>query len=127
MAVSFTNASLHAIESFAERAGIVAIPARDGTFSFTFERSGTLSFVPTDDSEQLIIFMKRTPRYPDPDRELKALKLAGDDRSTRRTLHAGVTAEGAIVLSFVLDNSDIDVPTVLACIDRLISAQDELG
>lgn len=127
MAVSFSNASLYAIESFAQRAGIAAVPAGDGTFSFTFERSGTLSFMPGEQQDQLVIFMARTPRYPDAERDLKALKLAGDDRHTGRTLYAGVTADGAIVLSFVLDNSEIDVPTVLACVDRLISAQDELG
>lgn len=127
MAVSFSNASLHAIRSFAERAGIVAIPARDGTFSFAFERSGMLSFVPSEDGEQLLIFMMRTPSYPDPEREIKMLQLAGDDRFTGRPLHAGLTPEGAIVLSFVLDNSNVDVPTILTCVDRLIGAQDELG
>lgn len=127
MSVSFTNAGLHAIKSFAERAGIAAVPARDGSYSFTFERSGTLSFVPSENGDGLIIFLMRTPPYPDSRRELKALQLAGDDRPTGRSLHAGVTQDGAIIVSFVLDNSDVDVPTVLACIDRLISVQDELG
>lgn len=127
MAAVFSNASLHAIESFAERTGITPVPARDGTFSFSFERSGILSFVPADNGDKLIVFMMRTPRYPDPDREQKALAIAGEDRYTGHTLHAGVTADGAIVLSFVLDSNAIDVPTVLACIDRLVNAQDEVG
>lgn len=127
MAVSFSNASLHAIETFAARTGVAAVAAQDGSYSFAFERSGILSFIPSEDGRRLILCMIRKPPYPDPARELRALALAGDDRQTGLTLLAGATAEGALALSFVLHDDEIDVPTVLACIDRLIDAQDEVG
>lgn len=119
---SFSSASLHAIETFASRIGISAIPASDGTFSFRLEQSGDLSFMPSVDGKRLIISLVKMQAYSDSMREFRALSMAGVDPVTGFNLYAGMTINGAIVLSFALNDDEIDTPTVERCIEYLISA-----
>lgn len=122
----FSNASLHAIETFASRIGIPAVPASDGTFSFRFQQSGDLSFLPSIDGRRLIISLVQGQNYSNPVRELRALSAAGADPVTGHNLYAGMTANGAIVLSFALNDAEIDIPTVQRCVDYLISTHAKL-
>lgn len=126
MTITFSSTGLHAITDFAARAGLSAMPAQDGTFAFRFARSGDLTFLPSMDGTRLIVSLLRTPAFEDPDKELRALQTAGPDLATGLFLHAGLTAGGAIVLSFMLEDHEIDAPRIERCVDRLIEAHNRL-
>lgn len=126
MTVMFSSASLHAIETFASRIGVPAIPASDGTYSFRFEQSGDLSFMPSLDGKRLVISLVQAQAYADSAREARALSAAGADPVTGYFLYAGMSSEGAIVFSFILNDYEIDTPSVERCINNLINAHARL-
>src|SRR5262245_23680644 len=99
---TLTAASLYAIEQFATSIGLAASPARDGSFSFVFERSGTLSLTPSADGSRVLLSLARQPLRVDLAIEQQALQRAGLDATSSRFLHAGLAGDGSIVLAVSL-------------------------
>ena len=124
---SFSNSALMAISSFAGSLGLTANPARDGSFTFVFERSGTFSLTPSDDGNQALVSLARIPVRTDAAMERRALARAGLNPTTSRFLHAGLATDGSIVFSMALHDTDLDLPTLESCLGELVSAHAEIG
>ena len=124
---TLNSTSLYAIEQFSSSIGLPARPARDGSFTFVFERSGTLSLTPSADSSRVLLSLARMPLRADNAIERRALQKAGIDPTTSRLVHAGLAADGSIVLAVGFGENELDLPALESCFQELVRAHDELG
>lgn len=121
---SFAAGPRAAIESFAASMGVPANPARDGSYSFVFARSGALSLTPAEGRTLISLTIA------DAGRERSALKRAlssaGYDPTTNRFLHVGLTRDDSVVFSIAVEDVEMDVPTIEGCLQRLMAARGSL-
>lgn len=118
---------LRTIEEFAVRMGMHAQPGRDGSVSFEYEQSGTLSFTPSLDSWRLIVSLTKPIPHQNDRHERNALLNAGPDVATGLQLHAGIAGDGRIVLAFSLEEGEAEISLIERCVTRLIEVQQRLG
>lgn len=123
---TLNSSSLYAIEQFSGSIGLPARPARDGSISFVFERSGTLSMTPSADGSRVLVSLARKPVRPDSAVERRALQKAGIDPTSSQFLHAGIANDGTIVLIMSLGENEFDLPALESCFERLVQAHDEI-
>src|SRR5262245_40109617 len=113
------------IEGFSESLGLPALTARDGSYSFQFQRSGVLTITPARDG-RTIVSLERRPERLDGD-ALKRFFLAADiDPTSNRALHAGLSNDGSLIYAVDFDRDDFTVPALHACLSSLIEAHDAL-
>lgn len=125
---SFSTHSLRAIEAFTASLGLPPQPpARDGSFTFVFERSGKLSLTPTQDGERALVSLARMPERTDAGRERRALARAGFNPTTGRYLHAGLAGDGSLIFAIALDDGAFDLPTLEACLQELVAAHQDVA
>jgi type III secretion system chaperone SycN len=124
---SFSIHALRSVEAFAASLGLPARPARDGSFTFVFERSGTLSLTPAEDGAQALVSLARRPARSDSNLERRALARAGLDPATNRYLHAGLAGDGSVVFAIGIDDTALDLPTLESCLRELNAAHDAIS
>ena len=83
----FSTAAQRAVEDFATNVGLDATPAPDGSYGFELSRSGTLSLMPSDSGDRIIISLARVPYRSDIATERRVLELAGLDQTTSMFVH----------------------------------------
>ena len=91
------------IERFAASMGVDAAPARDGSFAFTFERSGTLAFTPieADGADGAMMSLSRPTGAHDaarvPGEMAEGLLAAGGTSGGDAPVHVGLSRTGNAV------------------------------
>jgi hypothetical protein len=120
----FSSMARSVVESFAANLGLDARPASDGSYSFVFARSGTVTLTPTADGRRAVISVARRPQRLDADGELRFLGLAGLDPTTSRPIHCGIAPDGSLVVAASLPEGQFDLPRLDSCLQSLFALQD---
>jgi hypothetical protein len=124
--LQFSPQALTTVEGFCESLELPAFPARDGSYSFVFQRSGMLTITPARDGRAIVSLARRPERADGP--MLKRFFLAaGIDPTTNLALHAGLSKDGSLIYSVDFAVDDFTVPALHACLRNLIAAHDALG
>lgn len=121
--MAFSTRALMTIEAFAGNIGIAAMPAADGSFSFVFDRSGTLTLTCAADGTRTLASLYMRPVRMDEKREQLLLSLAGPDITTRRFLSTGVAPDGAVMFVVGIDDEEMNLPTLEICLQQLRAAR----
>lgn len=124
---SFSVHALRSIEAFAASMRLPARSARDGSYTFVFERSGTLSLTPAQDGMQVLVSLARRPERSDAALQRRALARAGLNPSTSRFLHAGLGNDGSLIFAIGIHDTALDLPTIEDCFRELVAAHDEIA
>jgi type III secretion system chaperone SycN len=119
--MSFSNSTASTIEAFAAALAVPLSPGPDGSVSFVFERSGTLSFTPSTDRRRVLISLAANAAGSTADMAHRALERAGLDPTTNLFVHAGLAADGSIVFAMSLEEEQLDQPVIENCLQRLIA------
>ena len=119
----FSNQALRAIETLAANMGLVAQPSADGSYSFDFERSGTLTLTSASDGERTLVSLLGMPGRMDEETESRLLALAGPDVTTSRFLSTGLTRDGVALFAVSIDDREMDLPMLEVCIQQLLAAR----
>jgi type III secretion system chaperone SycN len=123
--MQFSPQARTTVEGFSESLGLPALAARDGSYSFEFQRSGILTITPAKDG-RTIVSLERRPERLDAD-VLKRFLIAADiDPTTNRALHAGLSNDGNLIYAVDFNGDDFTVPALHACLSSLIEAHDAL-
>ena len=107
-----TPAARDTIGRFAAAMDLAPAMAEDGSFSFAFERSGVLTFTGLPIDDRVAISLARPSQGHASARRAAFLALAGHDAAAGRCLHAGLTLDGDLVASMVLDAGDFTLDQV---------------
>lgn len=119
----FSNRARIAIERFAETLGCAARAAADQSYGFSLSRSGTLTFLPTEDGNRIIVALGRQPNRSDLGLQLRFLALAGPQSGSATFVHAAMTADETMVLATDIDDEGCDVQSLDQAVSRLIELQ----
>ncbi|MEM7693076.1 MAG: hypothetical protein AAF318_01385 [Pseudomonadota bacterium] len=103
------------VERFAQSLGLAAVPRRDGSVAFAFERTGTLTFAPTPEGDQVVMTLVR----PSDLSPASILAAGGYNPALSAIVHAGLTPSGDPALSLVYEADTFDVPRVAAHVSAL--------
>lgn len=99
-------------------------PFSDGSYSFSFERAGVLSFSPSADGKRAIMLLRSHDQNTKTANDMRQfLSLAQNDPVTQTPITAGMVG-GAFVLAANLPDSDFDLQKIELCLDRLIALHD---
>lgn|ERR1700733_1185212 len=123
MAAQFSTRARIAIERFAEILGCAANAAPDQSYGFVFARSGTLSVLPTEDGERIIVALARAPNRSDIALQLRFFALAGLQSDSKTFVHAGMAPDETMVLAVDLNEDGFDVQSLDNAVSRLIELQ----
>lgn len=118
--MSFSRLSQPALEAFAAHLGLPLRPAADGSVSFAFARSGTLSLTPSRDGGRILMSLARDGLHLDEARERRLLGLSGFDAAFDRAVHVGITRGGSVVFALALDDEEVSLPVLDACLRHLM-------
>lgn len=121
--MAFSNQALQAIEALASSMGLAARPAADGSFSFDFERSGTLTLTSSSDGVRTLLSLLGMPGRTDEETERRLFALAGPDMTTGRFLSTGLTQEGVALFAVSINDLEMDLPMLEVCIQQLLAAR----
>ena len=96
-------------------------PASDGSYSFSFDRAGLLSFSPSADGKRAIMSLKSHEQSSKTAGDMRQfLSLAQHDPMTQTPISAGI-AGNAFVLAANIPDSDFDLQKIELCLDRMIA------
>lgn len=115
----FERASAQAIEAFGAQFGLSPRPARDGSYTFVFAASGTLTLTPSQDGQRTLVSLARDPGRVDAALMRRVLSQAGVDPTTNRFLHAGLGADDSVLFAISLEQPDLSIPVLEACFQQL--------
>ena len=121
--MAFSNQALQAIEAFAGSLGVPLTPAPDGSYSFVFERSGTLTLTSASDGERTLVSLAVRPHRLDQEIEARLLALAGPDMTTERFLSTGLTRHGEAMFVVSIDDGEISLPVLETCMQQIFAAR----
>ena len=121
--MSFSSQARQVVASFAANLGLPAVPAADDSYSFVFERTGTLTFTSALDGERTLVSLQVRPHRLDEDLERQILSLAGPDVSTNRFLSAGLTKDDQVMFVVAIEDSEMNLPTIEQCLQQLLAAR----
>lgn len=125
--VAFSSQALQAIEALAGSLGLPANPAADGSYSFVFQRSGTLTLTSAADGRRTLVSLAAQPYRLDEELERRLLELAGPDITTDRFLSTGITRKGEAMFAISVDDTEISLPTLETCMQQLFAARAAMG
>lgn len=111
------------IEGFAASLGVPLTPATDGSYSFVFERSGTLTLTSAADGERTLVSLAARPHRLDQEIEQRLLALAGPDMTTERFLSTGVTRDGEAMFVVSIGDSEISLSVLETCMQQIFAAR----
>lgn len=121
--MTFSNQALQTIVDFSASLGLPPEPARDGSFSFVFERSGTLTLTSSSDGERTMLSLYARPHRMDEGVEQRLMSLAGPDLTTNRFLSTGITRDGGVMFAVGIDDAEMSLPTLETCLQQLLAAR----
>lgn len=125
--MTFSTQALQSLESFAASIGLPLTPAADGSYSFVFERSGTLTLTSAEDGQRTLLSLAARPHRLDEEIEQRLLALAGPDITSERFLSTGLTRNGEAMFVVSIDDGDISLPTLETCMQQLFAARAAIG
>lgn len=120
--MAFSPQALQTIEGFAANLGLPAMPSADGSYSFAFENSGTLTLTSAQDGERTLLSLFMRPHRLDWTVEQKIMSLAGPDITTNRFLSAGLLSDG-VMFAVSVDDAEMSLPTLETCMQQLLKAR----
>jgi type III secretion system chaperone SycN len=123
--MSFSAPVSRTIEAFAAQLGLPTSPAADGSHTFVFNRSGSLTFTAAE-PRRVVISLSRRIDVMNETVERRILSLAGPDVNGRHFVHAGTTRDGSAVFAISLDEGRVDLPAIEVCLQQLLAAQSAL-
>lgn len=121
--VAFSRQAISTIDEFAASMSIVARPAVDGSYSFAFQRSGTLTFTSTPTGETVLLSLHVSVPFINDETELRLMQLAGPERSTNRVLSVGTTRNGGAMLVVKIGDQEMNLPQIETCLQQLLAAR----
>lgn len=119
----FSPQALQTIEGFAASLGLPATPSADGSYSFAFENSGTLTLTSAEDGERTLLSLFVRPHRLDTTVEQRIMSLAGPDITTNRFLSAGLTGDDGVIFAVDIDDAEMSLPTLETCMQQLLKAR----
>lgn len=122
----FAGESLRAAEDFAAQMGLPCRPARDGSVSFVFAQTGTLTLTPGEDGEAMHVSLMRRPARVDPETARSALAAAGLDASSGHLIHVGLTSDEDLIFSVRLARGEVSPQAIESALDLLRQRHDIL-
>lgn len=125
----FTAQTRQTVEDFAASMQFSAppAPAADGSYTFVFDRLGTLSLLATDDGKNVLAALGRAPLSGDDGTMELFLEGAGLDPLNNQPLNAGLAPDGTFYYVMPIPSASFDLPTLEQTLDRLAAAHDALG
>ncbi len=120
----FSPGERHTVEGFARQLGLDARMAADGTFSFVFQSTGTLTLTPSGDGTRTIVSLSSKVGRVDGDVLHRALRRTGQDDSRGRLLHAGLAPDESLFFMTCLGENEISLPMLEDCLQQLKAALD---
>jgi len=121
--MAFSSQALQAIQALAASLSLPLAPAADGSYSFVFERSGTLTLTSARDGQRTLLSLAAQPYRLDEDVEQRLLRLAGPDATTDRFLSTGLTRKGEMMFAVSIDDTEISLPMLETCMQQLFAAR----
>ncbi|WP_378941118.1 hypothetical protein [Mesorhizobium sp. ANAO-SY3R2] len=121
--MAFSRQTVSTIDEFAASMNVVARPAVDGSYSFVFERSGTLTFTSSPSGDATLLSLHVPLRALNEDMELRLVRLAGPEISTDRFLSVGVTRDGGAMLVVKIGDDEMSLPQLETCLQQLLAAR----
>ena len=121
--MTFSGQALQAIRALAESMGLPVQPAVDGSFSFVFERSGTLTLTSATSGERTIVSLDAPLDRLDQVAEQQLFSAAGPDLTTGRFLSTGITGDGSALFAVSLDDDDMNLPALEVVMQQLFAAR----
>jgi len=121
--MAFSPQALQTIRDFAANLGLPAAPAADGSYSFVFQHSGTLTLTSSADGMRTLVSLRARPHRLDSETEERLMLLAGPDITTERFLSAGLTRDNEIMVAVGVEEAELSVPTLETCIRQLVAAR----
>jgi hypothetical protein len=123
----FTVKARSAVEAFAENLGVAAVTAADGSFGFSFVRSGEVSILPSDDGSRVILCLARRTRDRSRATPLKLFRAAGLDAATGAFVHAGTVADDRHILAIDIDEAQFNSQAIHEVISTLVRLHDAVA
>lgn len=122
----FAPGEIATIRDFAGQLGLQAQAAADGSFTFVFQASGTLTLTPSRSDGRVIVSLARRGRFLDADVLARVLRQAGHDPGRGRMLHAGLASDDSLVYATSLAEGSLSLPLLDDCLQQLRAAHDAL-
>lgn len=119
--------AIRALESLAASLGLPLVPAADGSYSFVFQRSGTLTLTSAADGQRTLVSLSARPTRLDEEIEQRLLEMAGPEITTDRFLSTGLTRDGQVMFVVGIHDSEISLPTLETCMQQLFAARAAIG
>lgn len=125
--MAFSNQVVRTIDEFAASMNIVARPAADGSYSFAFQHSGTLTFTSAAAGDATLLSLHVSTSFLNEETEMRLMQLAGPERSTNRFLSVGVTSSGAAMLVVKIGDPEMNLPQIETCLQQLLTARSTIS
>lgn len=128
-AIEFSPQARQTIEAFAASMGFASMPspASDGSYTFVFEHSGTLSLLAGRDRRHVIMALGRRPFIADESYVRRFLAGASLEATTAGPLHAGMTSDGQFYYATQISSDHFDLPTLEYNLNQLDAAHEAVG
>ena len=97
-----------------------AKPAADGSYTFVFSSSGTLSLTSSDDGNRLLVCLSRNPGRSYPELEWQVFSSAGLDASTQSFVHSAMSSDGDLFHVVEIEETDVELTALDSALRRLI-------
>ncbi|MEL6336585.1 MAG: hypothetical protein AAFS07_07145 [Pseudomonadota bacterium] len=127
----FDAKSLRTVQDFGGALSLVPVEGPDGSFTFIFEKMGTLTLVASGEDRlgaegPIMISLARTPGRVD-GRLMEALfAAAGYESQSNLSIHAGLARDGSAILTLAVPRDRFDLSTLEGGIDRLSALFDKV-
>ncbi|MGQ3214495.1 MAG: hypothetical protein ACT6U0_14155 [Shinella sp.] len=121
--MAFSNQVVRTIDAFAASMNIAARAAADGSYSFAFQHSGTLTFTSTPAGDATLLSLHVSTSFLNEEAEFRLMQLAGPERSSGRFLSVGVTSDGGAMLVVKIGEQDMNLPQIETCLQQLLAAR----
>jgi hypothetical protein len=102
-------------------------PAADGSYTFVFEHSGTLSLLATRDRKHIVMALGRMPVSDDETFIRRFFMGAALEALTSGPLHAGIAPDGACYYATVIAGEEFDLPTLESNLNQLFAAHEAVA
>lgn len=119
MAAFSPNATV-TLSGFVARIGLPWRPGPSGSASYQFERSGLVTFTPSEDGQRVILSLAAPSLRPNETTERQLLENAGQDANLNRFVHTGLSRNGDYHWAVIFDNDELSEPLIDRCLQRLI-------
>ena len=124
---ALSTRAARSVEAFAASMGLPATPAGDGSYSFRFRRSGTVTITPAANGSRAMFSLAWSPSRADRASERLLLELAGPDPSSGRFIQSGMATDGSFVCAVAIDDNEMDLPVLDQWLRRLMEIRDGFG